>query len=341
MTDGDITRAVGTVGNDDLRYYFKNGADHLKRFPESSPGRDMILGKKSPLQNGILKMDIHPLRDSADWFRIDSDYSDMLKKKRDLIGKYPEEVLAVTPEGIPGARELPWVIASHLCHHFPGSFSLKGAVFFNHLSGQKVDLSADRNPMESAALMVQEDLILIHERSDQRYYLSAGALCFPSAWSLREKLGNSIMAIHGPVPVVNEQLGKVINRFLLGIKPGQHFWRINFLTTTSPRLSQLKNVPDMMDYRNKIPVTWDNVGGMILRNERETLTRLPESGDILFTLKTYMTPFNQLSPFTAGQLAGLLKMLPRQSITEYREWSMEDFDCVISYLVNRSERPEQ
>jgi hypothetical protein len=43
-------------------------------------------------------------------------------------------------------------------------------------------------PLKAAALLVQEDLILMRKGEDG-WRLAAGSLCFPSSWTLTEKFG--------------------------------------------------------------------------------------------------------------------------------------------------------
>src|SRR4029079_7037701 len=56
--------------------------------------------------------------------------------------------------------------------------------------------------IERAALLVEDDLcILVRDTDgDGGFVLGAGCVCAPSHWSLRDKLGQPIAAIHERVP---------------------------------------------------------------------------------------------------------------------------------------------
>ena len=195
--------------------------------------------------------------------------------------------------------------------------------------------SSDLRPaITTAGLLVQEDLIMIQQKPDEKFYLTAGSLCFPSDWSLKEKLGLPIQEIHSPIPTLNRNLGKTIDLFLAKMQVQQQYWRVNFLLSTSPQLSQLKNVEELNQYRKK-PITRENIHCLYLRNERETLTKLKESKNIIFTLKTYITAFHDLHPITAQQLALLIEAMPKEALNKYRLISEPEKEIILEYLWNK------
>ncbi len=68
------------------------------------------------------------------------------------------------------------------------------------------------------------------------------------------------------------------------------------------------------------PVTAENAGErLIIRSERETLTRLPKSQAILFTIRTYRRPLSDLqaSPDQASKLAAAIRGLP-SDVRDYK-----------------------
>ena len=311
-------------------------------FDKGYPALDLQNGKQSPKQNGIIKMDIQPLRDRRDWFRIDDGYINAIRKKKSLIRSFGREVGHTLPEGYESAKELVDMMAEHLTQVYPHMFKQDGKHLYNLVSSDKYNLEdPDDDYINIAGKLVQEDLILIKPKKDLKYYLVAGSLCFPSEWSLLEKIGKNIAEIHSPVPLLNQNLGPIIDRFLNGIRPGQQYWRINFLTTSSPRFSQLKNVKGMNTYQNGDEITKETVDKLYMRNERETFTKLPKTGAILFSLKTYITSFNDLGPITAKKLGMLIQALPKESIRDYKMWSEEERACVVNFLFGKAAKYQQ
>lgn len=137
---------------------------------------------------------------------------------------------------------------------------------------------------EQAGRRVTEDL-LIMQRQPTGWVLSAACLCFPSRWSLAEKLGEPMAAIHGPVPGLNERLAEKIEKMLDSLKEGAIVARMNSDVMDSPDLHQPPG------YENELSsVSSDTVdigARLLLRFERQTLRRLPRTQSIAFTIKTY------------------------------------------------------
>jgi hypothetical protein len=119
--------------------------------------------------------------------------------------------------------------------------------------------------------------------ADGAYALVGAFLCFPMRWRLAEKLGRPLRAIHGPVPGFAERLGSPADRFFATIDAARPVWRANWSLTDDPALFQPHG-------RGKpISVTAADAGErLFLRVERQTLRRLPASGQVLFTIRSFV-----------------------------------------------------
>ena len=123
-----------------------------------------------------------------------------------------------------------------------------------------VTVDESRHPLEAASLLVQEDLALMTQVGSD-WILSAASLCFPSRWDVRDKIGKNLLGIHAPVPHYVMDSGELHQ-------------------PTAPRR------PD------EIQISSENIEQALhFRRERQTLRKLPESDDILFTIRTYTDPF--------------------------------------------------
>ena len=181
----------------------------------------------------------------------------------------------------------------------------------------RVDLDdTGRPPLLAAASLVADDLVLMR-RSDAGWRLVAASLCFPSSWTLSEKFGRSLQVIHNPVPGFGEgtRTADVIQRIFDNIKGGQSVVRWNWsLQGDATLYKPLSN--DQRDTRATAS-TRRFPGGLastFIRVERQTLTALPASGDILFTIRIYLDPLDTLARYPdrvplarslAAQLEGL------------------------------------
>ena len=146
-----------------------------------------------------------------------------------------------------------------------------------------------QHPIDEAARLVAEDLCLLVER-DGGWVLGAGSVCFPSHWRLTDKIGLPMAAVHDPVPDYGADLADRVDRFLDKLRPGRGVWRRNWTIHADPAL-HAPDVPPPPDP----PVTEDDAGRRLwLRSERQTLTRLPGSQAIVFTIRTQQVPLETL-----------------------------------------------
>ena len=83
------------------------------------------------------------------------------------------------------------------------------------------------SPLWSLSLLVAEDLLLL-ERDEDRYRLTAASLCSPSHWRLADKIGRPLTAIHDPVPGIHGALSPRIDRFLDHLRPERPVARFNW-----------------------------------------------------------------------------------------------------------------
>jgi hypothetical protein len=145
--------------------------------------------------------------------------------------------------------------------------------------------SAGQHPIDDAGRLVAEDLCVLVP-GDGGWILGAGSVCFPSHWRLPDKLGRSMAAVHDPVPDYAADLSDRVDRFLDKLRVGRGVWRRNWTIHTAPDL-YAPAVPAPPDP----PVTADDAGWRLwLRSERQTLTRLPRTGAVVFTIRTQQVP---------------------------------------------------
>jgi hypothetical protein len=111
-------------------------------------------------------------------------------------------------------------------------------------------------------------------------------------------------------------------------------WRINWSLIDDPALFQPKRYKPIA---RKTPLTAHNADDMVwLRMERQTLRRLPQSGDIVFTIRIYVRPLHTLAtqPERAAALAAALRALP-PAMQHYKGLPAL-LDAVLPWLDQRS-----
>jgi dimethylamine monooxygenase subunit A len=254
--------------------------------------------------------------DSARWLEVDEHRARDLEKKAELLASSPSVVLAVLPEGLDAAEELADLVVADLVEHHRGTVEPRGAQVLDCSSGVLVD-RRELHPVAAASLLVQEDLCVL-EQLDEEWRLTAACVCFPSRWSLTEKLGTSLTTIHSPVPGFADELATPATRFFDRLAVQRPVWRLNWTVLDTPELF----LPTASS-RGTPPSSERLMDELWFRVERQTLRRLADTGAIVFTIRTYVTALRKLvtaHPDSADALASTLETVP-DTVAAYKGWT--------------------
>lgn len=253
-------------------------------------------------------MGLHHL-DPADWIRLDATWPDLLAERRRLLRERRAEVLLAPPGTESAARDLLHRLASHLSAQFPALYAQDGRKLLNRLTGETLDISG-APPLETACLLVPEDFCLLRQEAGT-WRLAAGIVCFPNRWRLAEKAGRGLPGIHQPVPGYPERLAAPVDRFFDTLRPGRGVWRTNWSLNDDPALFQPGETAHLPADAG---ITAETAGDrLLLRVERQTLLALPDSGAVVFGIRTYQRPLSRLTPAQARQMAAVLRSVPEDS----------------------------
>jgi hypothetical protein len=167
------------------------------------------------------------------------------------------------------------------------------------------------NPAETFHALaegLEDETMLLRRQEDGSHLLVAGAVCFPSYWSLPEKMGRPLAEIHDPVPTVNARFASKIDAFLTRMKPGTAWERSNWGLSRSAELNQhpSRNLP-RLDARVEL-------NEVFFRLEQQLLAPLPLSGGTVFALRLFVYPFSELRENTEVRsgLERALKTMPEE-----------------------------
>lgn len=176
------------------------------------------------------------------------------------------------------------------------------------------DQSAVGPPADLLRVLGQswEPDFLVLGREPEAVRLVAGCVCFPSSWSLDEKIGKPIEAIHGIVPALNATIGTQIRTFLERIKPGVSWTRNNWGLSRSPEWNQhpTRNTPRLDE--------GVGLNEVFFRVEEQSLVALPKSNGILFGIRLKVIPLAGYEGSSEGlKLAELLETMP-EPMAQYK-----------------------
>ena len=268
--------------------------------------------------------------DPDDWITFGDDSRHQLAERRDLLDRRPGEVLAALSGSEAAEQELLALLLQHLERHARDRYRIERNAVVELETGLRLARSDVSAPMDLAGRLVQEDFCLL-QRDGDRYVLSAAVLCFPSHWYLSEKIGRPLIEIHAPVPGFAEQLGNPVERLFDRLDVDKPVQRLNWSLVDTDRLFLPPSHRD-----EPVTILADAIGKrMRLRVERQTLRRLPETKAVVFGIRTYVTPLDQVidSHEAAEALIQRLQELP-SSMQMYKNLAQIK-PALLAYLKQR------
>lgn len=235
------------------------------------------------------------------WIEVDRFLLPHLAEKQRLYAEIPDKVFVEEDDTRDAQHEVLDLLVAHLAAKHSGTHRGTGPdVEVTGLEGAFDTLAPALReaPLVKASLLVQEDLILMRRGKDG-WQLAAGSLCFPSSWSLREKFGKPLQQIHAPVPGFGPgtRPAEIINRMFDGLQ-GQAVERFNWSIQAGDALYHPLSNIQRIDRATNRPTRFpdgDIDAHAFIRVERQTLRKLPVSGDILFTIRIHLDPLAVLA----------------------------------------------
>lgn len=212
----------------------------------------------------------------ADWLQRDEVFGAQMRLRDRLSAERQNEVHAMLPGAEAAAAETLALVLRHLGGDRDYRLSEGAAV---RPDGFAVPL--DGPPLIAAGRLVQEDLLVLEKAAGAgRDVLTAGVLCFPSNWRLSQKLGRDLARIHLPVEIYDERVAARVQRLFDALRPEAPLMRANVLAYGEP---DLWNPRDEFHRHRPEPGR-----APFLRVERQVLMRLPETGAVVFSIKTHV-----------------------------------------------------
>ena len=213
----------------------------------------------------------------AEWLVTDEAFAGQMALRDRLVSERRAEVLALRPEARDAADELLALVLGQL----------RGRAGYRVSAGHVrrpdgVEVALGRaGPLATLGRLVQEDFcLLLRPAGSGEHQLMGAVLCFPAGWTLAEKIGRPLTAIHGPVAAYDATMARRVQRLFDAIRPGQPLWRANLLHYDDPAL--------FAPASEAAPRRPPGPDAPYLRSERQCLLRLPQSGAVVFSIHTWL-----------------------------------------------------
>ena len=292
--------------------------------PLVEPYRDWSIQNTKPLPyrpfrygpRYFVTMGLRSLPSWSDWIELDNHYPRFHADKQRRIAERGDRCCQTAPEAYDGAIELLQELMRYLPARYPTLFKRTDVGMDNVWSGESfniVERPLKEDPMRMAARMVQDDLAIMFEKPDGQYYLLAGAILLAGFWRLEDKFGMPLSEIHtsGDVPQFREKLEKGMVNFFRRIKPEDPVLRNNYFLQVDDQLAWSHSIGS----EDSDEVSWGTaeknkaIEHHFFRSERQSLRRLPRSGGVVFTIRTYFHPITEIAEedYVPGRLASAVR----------------------------------
>ena len=274
----------------------------------------------------LFRIGLAPL-DPKDWIEPDEKLANYLAQKEHLLATRRADVFAAEEGTLAAQREVWDLLVRHLPDAVPDIWTREGEGL---RAAGRVVLPDAGAPLVCAAQLVQEDLVLMR-RGPDGWRVAAGCVCFPSSWRLREKFGKPLDAVHAPVPGFGpgSRNAGLIARIFDNLQPARPVWRMNWSLYPDDRL--FHGDEGEIERNGELASTF-------LRVEYQTLRKLEQSGDILFTIRISLDPASVIArhPESARLAAGLRDLITRldaeelayKGMTAIRARLLEQLDAI-------------
>ena len=228
-----------------------------------------------------------------DWLRLDDAYAAQMALRDGLVRERRSLVHAQLPEAEQATHETLGLALRVLKKKESYQLSTEQIV---RPDGATVPIDWD-TPLITLGRLVQEDICILLKR-DGMHVLVAAILCFPASWTLAEKIGKPMAAIHAPVPEYDPQMGRRVDRMFTALRPGQTIRRGNCLAYDDFALFQPRREADR--YAPPGPKA------RYIRTKRQCLLKLPDTEALVFSIHTCVRERAALNAADAAAVAAHL-----------------------------------
>ena len=289
------------------------------------------------------------------WLIVGDDYPAQIAERLKLLEARADYYLARMPGSEVAAAEVELrdAVMDYMTCTYPDYFYRNGRSVVCRLSGITVKLD-EADPLVAIGLMAAEDMCIllpsdIPDISGQKNHrLSSGVLIQPSGWSLVSKfnmaaphdeaaaqasrdnarLGKTSFEIHtSRVSHYANHFADKVERFYKNMNPSVNFWRRKWGPYQTGQFSLHPDLPrDDMDLQTADD--WRAHG--FIRSEHESFIKLPGTGGVIFTIRTFLWPVAEIEK-NPEALAALVTAFDNLSPEMYA-YRADRFDTFKNYI---------
>lgn len=260
--------------------------------------------KYRPFQSGPFKMKMGLSEiPYHDFLLIEKTYASNCNLRSQLLASHRSDLTFLHESAIPALEEFYDMVISFLCARYPQYFIKKEKSVLNDITKNEFPAEAKycthEQMLQVLASNLEEDFLILVKNGTgaykDEYVLRGGAALFPSGFNPGRKVNKPLTAIHTPVPQYKHHLKDSMNGFFKKVRVGQFFMRNNWSIQTHEKLCALtENHATPNEKVGQLDPETLNFRKVFLRCERQVVTRVPKTKAVVFTIRTYLTPLNEL-----------------------------------------------
>lgn len=284
------------------------------------------------------------------WFELDNEWEKFHNHKLERVEERGTELFGTLPPAQDAVYELLDEMWQYLPNRYPTLFKQKEYGLDNLVTGEvhvfKEGFRTEKqeDPALTVAKMVQDDFAIMMENEEGIYHLKAGAILLAGFWRLKDKLNMPLSMIHtsGDVPKYNEKLKSGMEKFFIRQPCDKPVVRNNYFIQTDDHLPWSTSIgsesEEGIGWYTAEPAT--KAEQLYFRSERQSLRRLPKSGAIVFTIRTYFLPIAELAqePYIPRRLLNGMSTWDTD-VQEYKGWHKYK-DVIVPYLEEKAREQE-
>jgi len=278
---------------------------------------------------------LRPVRKS-EWIQFSPRHADNMREKRSRLSAQRDRYYRTLPESLNAQRELRDLVVAHLLTDHAERYALAGSTLTSRHESLTWQLDDPQiEPLRQLSDVIEEDFMLLQEL-DGVLRITASSNAYSSSGRLVSAVGQTVHWAHMPVPTLSDKLGVRIDRVLSSVHedtPCERFnWQVTPMATLFfPDDPDRANANAMHAVCDELRCEPGRAGELLfIRVERQTLSRLPDSRTVAFSLHTYSDPLSVLGADPPAALA-MLRLL--EGYAESR-WHYSEMDIVREPLLD-------
>lgn len=271
-----------------------------------------------------------------EWIQFSPRHTDNMREKRERLSAQCERYYRTLPESLNAQHELRDRVVAHLARDHADRYALDGSTLASrheslawHLDDQDIE------PLRQLSDVIEEDFMLLQELNGAMR-ITASSNAYSSSGRLVSAVGQPVHWAHIPVPTLSDKLGGRIERVLSSVHEDTPCERFNWQVTPigalffphDPHRANANAMHAVRDALCREPARSAEL--LFIRVERQTLSRLPASCAVAFSLHTYSDPLSVLESDPQAA-ASMLRLLEGYSDSR---WHYSEMDIVREPLLN-------